>query len=74
MPHFLAENPGLIDAILEVGRERQQILDKLKSAFENEDYDAALFHARLLVGLDSNMDLMLYNKAAEGKVFRETSH
>ena len=73
MPHFLAENPGLIDAILEVGRERQQILNKLKSAFENEDYTAALFHARLLVGLDSNMDLMLYNKAAEGKAL-EKSH
>ena len=55
--------PGLVDALFEVGRARQQILSNLRSAFENRDLDSVLLYVEQLVGLDTK---------SEGK--REESH
>jgi hypothetical protein len=42
---------GLVDAILEIGRERQRIMEAMKAALLRGDDDAALEHARELTGL-----------------------
>ena len=50
------EKPGrsmasVVDAILEVGRQRTALLEKMRSALESGDDTSALFHARELCGL-----------------------
>lgn len=47
--------PGLVDALFEVGRERQQILSNLRSAFEKKDLDSVLLYVAQLVGLDADV-------------------
>lgn len=48
--------PGLVDALFEVGRERQQILSNLRSAFERNDLDSVLLFVAQLVGLDKKLE------------------
>jgi hypothetical protein len=42
---------GLVDALLEIGRERQRIMEAMKAALLRGDDDTALEHARELTGL-----------------------
>lgn len=42
---------GIVDAILEVGRERKAVLEMLRAALESGDNDRALELARQLCGL-----------------------
>jgi hypothetical protein len=44
---------GVIDAILEVGRQRKGVLDKLRMALESGDDSGALELARQLCGLQN---------------------
>jgi hypothetical protein len=44
---------GLVDALLEIGRERQRIMEAMKAALLRDDDEAALEHARELTGLPS---------------------
>jgi hypothetical protein len=44
---------GLIDILLEIGRERQRIMEAMKAALLRGDDDAALEHAGELTGLPS---------------------
>jgi hypothetical protein len=44
---------GLVDAILEIGRECQRIMEGVKAALLRGDNVAALEHARELTGLSS---------------------
>jgi hypothetical protein len=47
--------PGLIDALFEVGKRRQEILSNLRSAFEEKDLERVLTYVEQLVGLDDKM-------------------
>jgi ATP phosphoribosyltransferase regulatory subunit HisZ len=48
--------PGLVDALFEVGKERQQILSNLRSAFEKKDLESVLLFVGQLVGLDKKLE------------------
>lgn len=48
--------PGLVDALIEVGRKRQQILSNLRSAFEKKDLGSVLQYVEQLVGLDRKLE------------------
>jgi hypothetical protein len=50
------DQPGLVDALFEVGRKRQQILSDLRSAFEKRDLDSVLLYVGQLVGLDAKLE------------------
>jgi hypothetical protein len=43
---------GLVDAILEVGRQRKELLDQMRNALESGNREKALSCARRLCGLD----------------------
>lgn len=45
-----------MDALLEVGKERQQILSNLRSAFEKKDLESVLLFVGQLVGLDKKLE------------------
>lgn len=47
--------PGLVDALFEVGRQRQQILSNLRSAFEEKNLERVLTHVAELLGLDDKV-------------------
>ena len=47
--------PGLVDALFEVGKRRQEILSNLRSAFEAKDLDRVLTFVEQLVGLDEKL-------------------
>jgi hypothetical protein len=47
--------PGLVDALIEVGRERQRIFENLRSAFERRDFQAVLVYVEQLVGLEAKV-------------------
>ena len=47
--------PGLVDALLEVGKQRQQILSNLRSAFEEKNLDRVLTLVAELLGLDDRL-------------------
>jgi hypothetical protein len=42
---------GLVDVLLEIGRERQRVMEAMKAALLRGDDDAALERARELTGL-----------------------
>ena len=44
---------GILDAILEVGRQRKMLLDQMRSALESGDGEKALVFARRLCGVDN---------------------
>lgn len=48
--------PGLVDALFEVGKERQQILSNLRSAFEKKDLESVLLFVGQLVGLEQKLE------------------
>lgn len=48
--------PGLVDALIEVGRKRQQILSKLRRAFESKDFESVLLYAGQLVGIEKKLE------------------
>lgn len=48
-----SSSSGLIDVLLEIGRERQRIMEAMKAALLRGDDDATLEHARELTGLPS---------------------
>lgn len=43
---------GLVDALFEVGRQRQQLLSNLRRALEEKNLGSVLLYAEQLVGLD----------------------
>jgi hypothetical protein len=43
---------GLVDAILEAGRQRKELLDQMRNALESGNLEKALICARRLCGLD----------------------
>jgi len=47
--------PGLVDCLLEVGKQRQQILCNLRSAFEEKNLDRVLTLVAELLGLDDKV-------------------
>ena len=47
--------PGLVDCLLEVGKQRQQILSNLRSAFEEKNLDRVLTLVAELLGLDDKV-------------------
>ena len=49
-------DPGLVDALFEVGKQRQQILQNLRSAYEKKDLEAVLVHVAELVGLEESLE------------------
>jgi hypothetical protein len=48
--------PGLVDALFEVGKERQQILSNLRSAFEKKDLESVLHFVGQLIGLEKKLE------------------
>jgi hypothetical protein len=44
---------GIVDAIVEVGRQRKMLLDQMRSALESGDGEKALAFARRLCGLNN---------------------
>ena len=50
----LTSTPGLVDAILEVGRQRKTVLDQLRCALESGDNERALVFARQLCGMETH--------------------
>lgn len=48
--------PGLVDALVEVGKQRQQILSNLRSAFEKKDLASVLVYVEQIVGLDKKVE------------------
>lgn len=47
--------PGLLDVLLEIGKQRQQILVKMKEAVEKGDREAVFHCAEELVGWDRDL-------------------
>jgi len=45
-----------VDALFEVGKQRQQILQNLRSAYEKKDLEAVLVHVAELVGLEESLE------------------
>lgn len=50
------QTPGLVDALFEVGKQRQQILTNLRAAFEKKDLNEILTYVEQLVGLDKKLE------------------
>jgi hypothetical protein len=48
--------PGLIDALVEIGRERQRILTNLRTAYEAHDLDGVLKHVGEIVGVEEKIE------------------
>jgi hypothetical protein len=48
--------PGLVDALFEVGKQRQEILSNLRKAFEANDLGGVLTYVEQLVGLDDGLE------------------
>ena len=46
----------IVDAVLEVARERRQLLAKIKEAVERHDLDATFHYAELLIGKSENSE------------------
>ena len=49
-------DPGLVDALFEVGKQRQRILSNLRAAFEKKDLENVLVYVEQLVGLDKKLE------------------
>jgi hypothetical protein len=49
-------HPGLLDALFEVGRERQRILANLRSAYERKDFEGVLIYVEQIVGLEKKLE------------------
>jgi hypothetical protein len=47
---------GLIDALVEVGKERQRILTNLRTAYEAHDLDQVLHFVAEIVGVDEKIE------------------
>jgi len=47
------ELSGVVDAILEAGRQRKSFLDKMRTALESGDSESALAFARQLCGINN---------------------
>jgi hypothetical protein len=52
----LEHQPGLVDALFEVGKQRQEILSNLRSAFETKNLGLVLTFVEQLVGLDDKVN------------------
>lgn len=48
--------PGLVDALFEIGKERQEILKKLRVAYETNDLGAVLENVEKIIGLDKKLE------------------
>ena len=48
--------PGLVDALLEIGKERQQILADLRTAYQKKDLESVLKNVSKIVGLDEELE------------------
>jgi hypothetical protein len=47
---------GLLDALVEVGKERQRILTNLRSAYEAHDLDGVLHYVGEIVGVEEKLE------------------
>jgi hypothetical protein len=55
--------PGIVDALFEVGKQRQEILRNLKKAYEKDDVDNMRKYVRELIGLDNDTRASLREKS-----------
>jgi hypothetical protein len=46
----------IVDAVLEVAKERRQLLAKIKEAVERHDLDATFRYAQILIGRSENSE------------------
>jgi hypothetical protein len=47
---------GLIDALVEIGKERQRILTNLRTAYEAHDLDEVLHFVAEIVGVEEKLE------------------
>lgn len=52
----MSDHPGIVDALFEIGKRRQQILSNLRKAREAQDLKKVLEFVDELVGLDKKLE------------------
>lgn len=56
-------NAGLLDALIEIGKERQQVLANLKVAYESHDFENTLVYVGQLLGLNEKVKGLEHEKS-----------